>query len=96
MSKFSKKINRQPEETKDTADEWISGATLEEPETAASNESVQQTAQKPLINIQKKETRTKKFVVVMKPSLHDKLKAAAKASGVSVNEFINQLVDQCV
>ena len=55
------------------------------PETAA-----------PLFEIKKKpvELRTKRYNALLKPSNFERLKAAAEAAGISVNEVLNQLIEQ--
>ena len=41
-----------------------------------------------------KEKRTKRLQLVVEPSLYEKMKAAADAAGVSVNEYVIQAVNE--
>lgn len=40
------------------------------------------------------EIRNRRVQLVFKPSVHEQIKAEAKSLGLSVNEFINQLVEK--
>ena len=39
------------------------------------------------------ETKTRRVQIVLQPSLYERVKAAAKAKGVSVNEYIHNVLD---
>lgn len=39
------------------------------------------------------ETKSRRLQLLMQPSLHDKVKAAAKAKGYSVNEYIHHILE---
>lgn len=41
----------------------------------------------------KEETKSRRIQLVIKPSLHDKVKERAAQSGVSVNEYIHQVLE---
>lgn len=41
-----------------------------------------------------KEKRTKRLQLVVEPSLYEKMKAAAEAAGISVNEYVIQAVNE--
>lgn len=49
----------------------------------------------PLV-IQPKENKSKSVQLLMKPSLHEKVKKAAAKHGVSFNEFVGLLLDKYV
>ena len=39
------------------------------------------------------ETKSRRLQLLMQPSLHDKIKAAARAQGCSVNEYIHHILE---
>ena len=39
------------------------------------------------------ETKSRRLQLLMQPSLHEKIKAAAKAEGSSVNEYIHHILE---
>lgn len=40
------------------------------------------------------ETKSRRLQLVLQPSLYDRVKARAKASGLSVNEYCHQILDE--
>lgn len=40
------------------------------------------------------EIKSRRLQLVLKPSLYDRVKAGAKASGLSVNEYCHQILDE--
>lgn len=40
------------------------------------------------------ETKTRRLQLVLQPSLFERVKAQAKASGLSVNEYVHQVLDK--
>lgn len=42
------------------------------------------------------ETKSRRLQLLIRPSLHAKLKARAAKEGKSLNELINELLDDCV
>lgn len=40
------------------------------------------------------ETKSRRLQLVLQPSLYERVKARAKASGLSVNEYCHQLLDE--
>ena len=39
------------------------------------------------------ETKSRRFQLVLQPSLYDKVKAGAAAAGLSVNEYVHQILE---
>jgi len=69
--------------------QFISTVTKEDPseKPAEGPESVK-------INPIYVETKSRRLQLVLQPSLFDRVKDKAKADGVSVNEYIHQLLDE--
>ncbi len=44
----------------------------------------------------KKETKSKKLLLLLKPTLHERLKAKAAGFDMSMNELVNQILEQNV
>lgn len=42
------------------------------------------------------ETKSRRLQLLMQPSLHDKIKARAKAEGSSVNEYIHHILEEAM
>ena len=42
------------------------------------------------------ETKSRRLQLLVQPSLHDKIKTAAKAEGRSVNEYIHSLLEEAM
>lgn len=40
------------------------------------------------------ETKSRRLQLVLQPSLYDRVKAGAKAAGLSVNEYVHQILDE--
>lgn len=40
------------------------------------------------------ETKSRRLQLVLQPSLYDRVKARAKAAGLSVNEYVHQILDE--
>lgn len=84
----------QPEEL-DTTTQPQEPPTIRLPGTEPEKQTKPETAA-PLFEIKKKpvELRTKRYNALLKPSNFERLKAAAEAAGISVNEVLNQLIEQ--
>ena len=59
-------------------------------------EPEQQAAAVPGVTLKAKESRSKRMQVVVKPSVHAAAQAKAAAAGVSLNEVINQILENWV
>ena len=53
-------------------------------------------ATKPAFEPLKKEIRSKQLLVLMKPSLFERIQAKAEKYSISTNELINQILEQTV
>lgn len=75
--------------------QFISAAAEAEPEEREPAQA--QTTEKPpagyKVNPLYIETKTRRLQLVLQPSLYDRVKAGAKASGLSVNEYVHQILD---
>ncbi len=40
------------------------------------------------------ETKSRRLQLVLQPSLYERVKAGAKAAGLSVNEYVHQILDE--
>ena len=75
--------------------QFISAAEDEQPREP--EQAAQITAEKPpagyKVNPLYVETKSRRLQLVLQPSLYDRVKARAKASGLSVNEYVHQVLD---
>lgn len=69
----------------------------EEPEERETVQSQPRPAEKPpegyKLNPLYVETKSRRLQLVLQPSLYEKVKAGAKAAGLSVNEYVHQILD---
>lgn len=78
--------NRMNEKRHSGVEKIIKGSDTKE-------EKKQMTQNYPEIQIQKKEVKNKKVVLLLKSSTHTGLQKIAKTKGISVNEASNQILD---
>lgn len=77
--------------------QFISTAEEEEQEVTPAQEAPTTAAKAPegyKLNPLYVETKSRRLQLVLQPSLYDRVKARAKASGLSVNEYCHQILDE--
>ena len=78
--------------------QFISTAETAEPETQpAEREPMPSTTGKPPAGYKRNplfvETKSRRLQLVLQPSLYNRVKAGAAAAGLSVNEYVHQILD---
>lgn len=78
--------------------QFISSTEPEETETRQEPELPPEAAQKPpkgyKLNPLYVETKSRRLQLVLQPSLYERVKTRAKAEGLSVNEYVSQVLDK--
>lgn len=69
-------------------------ATEEEPQEQTPQQPTEKAPEGYKLNPLYVETKSRRLQLVLQPSLYDRVKARAKASGLSVNEYVHQLLDE--
>ena len=69
-------------------------ATEEEPQEQTPQQPAEKAPEGYKLNPFYVETKSRRLQLVLQPSLYDRIKARAKASGLSVNEYVHQLLDE--
>lgn len=100
-----KEPEREPDKVPENKDENqpVQEATVKEEVAQVKDEPQQETKsvvkkRKEAFKLEpvKKESKSKKILFLLKPSLFEKLKAYSKETGESMNEIINQMIDKCL
>lgn len=69
-------------------------ATEEEPQEQAPQQPTEKAPEGYKRNPLYVETKSRRLQLVLQPSLYERVKSRAKASGLSVNEYVHQLLDE--
>ncbi len=80
--------------TNNPALQFISSAPEPEPQEAVAAVSSRKAPAGYKVNPFYVETKSKRLQFVVQPSLYDRVKAAAKENGLSINEFIHRTLDE--